>query len=68
MIRLSKNQRDLFAKGSVDLANVVAGAMVFGQFISGNFAGTGVIVLGIAIAGIFYLVAYRFSKPSIFSP
>jgi hypothetical protein len=31
---MSKEQRGLFAKIMVDTANIIAGAMVFGQFVS----------------------------------
>jgi hypothetical protein len=59
---MTDEQRDMFAKGSVDLANIVAGALVFGQFISDRPLYIWTFILGIIMACIFYLVAYRFSR------
>jgi hypothetical protein len=42
---MKKEQRELFAKGLVDLANIGAGAMVFGQFVSGQRVDEGVMIL-----------------------
>jgi hypothetical protein len=58
---LQEKQRDLFAKALVDLANIGAGAMVFGQFVSGQGVHGGVMVLGIAFALILYIGACSFS-------
>jgi len=33
---MSNEQRKLFAEKLLDLANIVAGALVFGQFVSGQ--------------------------------
>jgi hypothetical protein len=52
---MSEKQRDLFAKGMVDLANIVAGALVFGQLVSGHAVHMSKMVLGIAFAGVFYM-------------
>jgi hypothetical protein len=43
---MSQKQRDLFSKGMVDLANIIAGALVFGQLVSGQVVDMGKIVLG----------------------
>lgn len=43
---MNEKQRELFAKGLVDLANVVAGALVFGQLVSGNFS---LVIFGVGI-------------------
>jgi hypothetical protein len=44
--QMSQKQRDLFSKGMVDLANIIAGALVFGQLVSGQVVDMGKIVLG----------------------
>jgi hypothetical protein len=59
---MTKEQRELFAKGAVELGNIVAGAMIFGQFVSGNPPSITVMLLGILGALVFYHVAYQFSK------
>jgi hypothetical protein len=59
---MTNEQRKVFAKGSIDLANIVAGALVFGQFVSEHSVSIWVFILGVLIAAVFYLVAYRFSK------
>jgi hypothetical protein len=59
---MSNEQRQLFAKGSVDRANIVAGALVFGQFVTGQCLRIFVFILGLLIAGVLYEVAYRFSR------
>jgi len=58
---MSEKQRDLFAKGMVDMANIVAGALVFGQLVSGHTVNMSKMVLGIAFAGVFYIGAFSFS-------
>jgi hypothetical protein len=59
---MTKEQRELFAKGAVELGNIVAGAMIFGQFVSGNPPSITVMLLGILGASVFYRAAYGFSK------
>ena len=59
---MSELQKKFFAKGFVDLANIGAGAMVFGQFVSGNFLDGRVIALGILVTIMFYAAAYELSK------
>jgi hypothetical protein len=46
----------------VDLANIVAGALVFGQLVSGQVIDTGIMVWGIMRASVFYVGAFSFSK------
>ena len=53
---MNQEQRTLFAKGLVDLANVVAGALVFGQLVSGEFFVT-IFAVGILVTITFYLGA-----------
>jgi hypothetical protein len=59
---MSEKQRELFAKGMVDLANIVAGALVFGQLVSGHTVNMSKMVLGITFAGVFYIGAFTFSS------
>jgi hypothetical protein len=59
---MSDEQRDMFAKGAVELANIVAGALVFGQFVSEKPVQIWTFIYGIIVAFTFYLVAYRFSR------
>jgi hypothetical protein len=60
--QMSQKQRDLFSKGMVDLANIIAGALVFGQLVSGQVVDMGKMVLGIMLAGVFYVGAFSFSN------
>lgn len=53
---MNQAQRELFAKGLVDLANVVAGALVFGQLVAGKFS-IAIFGVGILITITFYLGA-----------
>ena len=55
-------QRKLFAKGMINLANIIAGALVFGQLVSSVSLRVHIFVLGILIVCFFYVVAYKFSK------
>ena len=48
MLRLSTEQRRLLAEKMLDLANVGAGALVFGQALSGRGFSIGLALLGIA--------------------
>ena len=64
---VTHTQRSLFAKGFIDLANIEAGALVFGQFVSDRPVDIVVIGLGITIAAVFYLGALSFSKENVTS-
>ena len=59
---MTQEQRKLFAEGMVNLANIVAGALIFGQVVSGHVVDFGIVSMGIIFAGIFYLAGYMFSK------
>ncbi len=59
---MSPHQRELFSKGMVDLANIIAGAMVFGQLVSGQVVDTGKMLLGVMLAAVFYVGAFSFSN------
>jgi hypothetical protein len=55
-------QRKMFAEKLPDLANWIAGAMVFGQFVSGEGFRILTLILGIILTIVFYYVAYRFAR------
>jgi hypothetical protein len=59
---MSEKQRDLCAKGMVDLANIVAGALVFGQFVSGQPVQYDRVIMGTIFWFIFYVGAFSLSK------
>lgn len=61
---MTYEQRKLFAEGMINLANIVAGALIFGQLISGHGVDFGIISLGIIFTCVFYFVSYLFSKTS----
>ena len=47
----------------VNLANIGAGAMVFGQFISGLPLDFGLVALGLIVTFALYFGAFRLSRP-----
>lgn len=59
---MNQEQRKLFAKGLVDLANLVAAALIFGQFVSGQPISIVLVFIGFVIAFGLYLAGYRFSR------
>jgi hypothetical protein len=59
---MTTEQRKMFAEKFPDLANWIAGAMVFGQFVSGEAFRIPSLILGIILTIIFYYVAYRFAR------
>ena len=62
---MSQDQRKLFAEGFVNLANVVAGALVFGQFIAEKDFSFFTFSIGAALTIGFYLGAYGISKTKV---
>ena len=52
----------MFAEKFPDLANWIAGAMVLGQFVSGEAFRIPSLILGIILTIIFYYVAFRFAR------
>lgn len=58
---MTHEQRRMFAKGVIDLANIGAGALVFGQLISGKPLDFGLIALGIVVTLTLYGSAYLLS-------
>ena len=59
---MSNEQRRLFAEKLIDLANIAAGALVFGQFVSGQPFSILTFILGIILAMVMYFGAYRASR------
>jgi hypothetical protein len=52
----------MFAEKVLDLANIAAGALIFGQFVSGEHFNFLTLLLGVILTGILYYVAYRASR------
>jgi hypothetical protein len=62
MLQLSHRQRDLFAEKAIDLANIAAGALVFGQFLSEEGFRWSILAVG-AMCYVFLIAfAYRFTR------
>ena len=61
-IELSRRQRELFSKGMMDAANIVAGGLVFGELASQEPSRAIIFLLGVTISITFYLAAYGLSK------
>ncbi len=59
---MSREERKLLAEKLLDLANIVAGAMVFGQFVSGQEFSISVFGVGLLITIFLYLGGYGFSR------
>jgi len=59
---MEREQRVLLAKGLVDLANIVAGALVFGQFLTAQQFNTRAFGTGLLLTGALYLAGLGFSK------
>ena len=53
MVRLKKEQRALLAETLRDIANIAAGAMVFGQFLADTMFSTGVAFGGLTLWVVF---------------
>lgn len=49
MVRLEKEQRTLFAETLTDIANIAAGAMVFGQFLGSQTFSFRMAIFGIGV-------------------
>ena len=50
----------MYAKGLVDLANISAGALIFGHFASALAVNIGVLILGMLTTLVLYVVAHLF--------
>ncbi len=58
---MQQNQREMFSKGLIDVANLGLAALVFGQLVSRESVDRGLIVLGVAFWVIFYIGAFSMS-------
>jgi hypothetical protein len=59
---MTTEQRKMFADKLPDLANWIAGAMVFGKFVSGEEFSVPTFILGIILTIFFYYLAYRAAR------
>ncbi len=59
---MDSSQRKLIAQGFVDLANLIAAALVFGQFVSGSSFHGYVFAVGLFLTVTLYLVGTIFGK------
>jgi hypothetical protein len=59
---LSQSQRKLYAKAATELANIAAGAMIFGQFLAGQPLAIGAFISGFIITVVLYFGAYVLTK------
>jgi hypothetical protein len=57
---MTAEESKLYAKGLVDLANISAGALIFGELALGQRVSLGAVVLGIGSTLLLYVVAHRF--------
>jgi hypothetical protein len=58
---MQQNQRDMFSKGLIDVANLSLAALVFGQLVSGEVVDIGLMVLGVLFWIIIYIGAFSIS-------
>jgi hypothetical protein len=58
---MPQNQRDMFSKGFIDVANLCMAALVFGQLTSDKTVDRGRLVLGVVFWLIFYIGAFSMS-------
>jgi hypothetical protein len=63
---MTADESKMYAKGLVDLANISAGALIFGHFASAQIVSIGLVVLGMlttlglyGVAHLFYVAAHR---------
>jgi predicted PurR-regulated permease PerM len=59
---MSADESKMYAKGLVDLANISAGALIFGQFASGHAFSVLGLVLGLITTLALYVVAHLFYR------
>lgn len=57
MLRLTARLRELLAEKLLDAGNVIAGAMLFGQFITDRPFSPGIALVGLALWALFTFVA-----------
>jgi hypothetical protein len=58
---MQQNQREMFSKGLIDVANLCLAALVFGQLTSGEMVDIGLLILGILFWVIIYIGAFSMS-------
>jgi hypothetical protein len=58
---MQQNQREMFSKGLIDVANLCLAALVFGQLTSGEVVDIGLLILGIIFWVIIYIGAFSMS-------
>jgi hypothetical protein len=58
---MEQNQREMFSKGLIEIANLGLAALVFVQLVSRESVNIGLIVLGVAFWVIFYIGAFSMS-------
>lgn len=61
-IRVKKEFRARFSEKLLDLGNIAAGAMIFGQFISGNELSVKLIIVGFVLTIVSYIISYIISE------
>ena len=61
-MRFNQKQREVLAEKLIDLANIVAGALVVGQFISDHAFNILSFIFGLLTTGVLYFVGLEFSK------
>jgi hypothetical protein len=59
---MTTEQRKMFAENLPSLANGIAVALVFGQFVSGQEFSAPTFILGIILSAYLYYIAYRFAR------
>ena len=59
---MQQKQRELFAKAMVDLANLVAVALVFGQFVTGQRFSVVAFGIGLIVTAALYFGGFTFSR------
>ena len=58
---MQQNQREMFSKGLIDVANLCLAALVFGQLTSGEVVDIGLLILGILFWVIIYIGSFSMS-------
>jgi hypothetical protein len=59
---MQQKHRELFAKSMMDLGNLVAVALVFGQFVTGQPLSMGAFGIGLIVTAVLYFGGFTFSR------
>jgi hypothetical protein len=59
---MQQKQRELFAKSMMDLGNLVAVALVFGQFVTGQPFSMVAFGIGLIVTAVLYFGGFTFSR------